>query len=79
VTYFFKCGGAALKERLHKLIIQIWEQKQMPEYWNKGLIFPVFKKGNKMEGQNYNRGLMLLNHSIQHFLHNTGQKSKPLL
>ena len=47
VAEFFKCKGTALKERIHKLIIQTWEKEQMPEDWNMGLILPIFKKGNK--------------------------------
>jgi sorting nexin-29 len=56
---FFKCGRRALKERVHKLIMQIWQQEQMPEEWNMGLILLIFKKGDKMECQNY-RGIMPL-------------------
>jgi hypothetical protein len=53
VTEFFKCGGRALKERVHKLIMEIWEQEQMPADWNMGLILPIFKEGDRMECRNY--------------------------
>jgi sorting nexin-29 len=60
VTEFFKCGGRALKEGVHKSIIQIWEQEQVPDDWNVRLIFPIFKKGDRTECRNY-RGITLLN------------------
>jgi hypothetical protein len=42
------------------LIIQIYEQDEMPKDWNMGLIFKIFKKGNKTECQTYT-GITLLN------------------
>jgi hypothetical protein len=49
-----------LKERLHALICKIWRDEKMPDDWEVGLIFPLFKKGDKMKCENY-RGITFLN------------------
>ena len=48
-----------LKMRLHALICKIRRDEKMPDDWKVGLIVPLFKKGGKMECENY-RGIMLL-------------------
>jgi hypothetical protein len=49
-----------LKKRLHALMCKIWTDEKMPDNWKIGLIVPLFKKGDKMECENY-RGITLLN------------------
>lgn len=57
---FFKYGGKEMITLLHKIIIDIWDQEEIPKDWKKGLICPIFKNGDKMKCQNY-RGITLLN------------------
>lgn len=42
-----------------RLINKIWKEGGIPEEWNKGLISPIYKKGEKGEAKNY-RGVTLM-------------------
>ena len=44
---------------IHKLIIVIWNKKELPEEWKESVIVPTHKKGDKTECNNY-RGISLL-------------------
>jgi len=55
-----KNGGHTLKRRIYKLILNIWNCEQIPEEWHKGVICPIFKKGDRKECNNH-RPITLLN------------------
>ena len=41
-----KAGGRTLRCAIHKLIISIWNKKELPEEWKKSIIVPIYKKGD---------------------------------
>ena len=46
-------------EVFHKLINKIWMGNGIPRDWRRGIICPIFKKGEKDEAKNY-RGITLI-------------------
>jgi len=56
---FIKAGGRAIRCVIHKLIISIWNKKELPEEWKELIIVPIYKKGDKTDCNNY-RGILLL-------------------
>ena len=55
-----KQGGRTLKQRIYQLILMIWEKEQLPNQWKEGIIFPLYKKGDRLDCKNY-RPITLLN------------------
>jgi hypothetical protein len=55
-----KHDGRTLRQKLHKLILMIWNNKQLPQQWNEGIICAVYKKGDRLNCDNY-RSITLLN------------------
>jgi hypothetical protein len=55
-----KHGGRTLKQKLHEVILMIWNNDQLPQQWNEGIICPVYKKSDRLNCNNY-RPITLLN------------------
>ena len=55
-----KYGGRTLKQKIHKLIRNIWDLETLPAQQNEGIICPIYKKRDRLNCNNY-RPIMLLN------------------
>ena len=55
----WELGRLKLQERLHDMIITIWNEEQIPQDWKDANIVPIFKRGSRRECGNY-RGISLL-------------------
>ena len=53
------CRGRKICYEIHKLIIYICKKEELPEEWNRSIIVPIYKKGDKTNSSNY-RGTSLL-------------------
>ena len=40
-----KAGGRTIRFAIHKLIIYIWNNEELPEEWKESIIVPTYKKG----------------------------------
>ena len=54
-----KRGGEEMLEMTWQLCRDVFEAERVPSDWNKGLIFPLFKGGDRLSTDNY-RGIYLL-------------------
>ena len=61
-----KAVGGTIRPELHKLIISIWNKKELPEEWKESIILLVYKKGNKTYCSNY-RGISPLPNTYKIF------------
>jgi hypothetical protein len=50
-----KAGGRKIRSEIHKLIISIWNRKELPEEWKESIILPIRKNGDKTDFSNYRR------------------------
>ena len=48
-----KAVDSAIRSKIYKLIISIWNKERMPEEWKKSIIVPIYKKGDKTDCNNY--------------------------
>jgi hypothetical protein len=51
-----KSGGPYMVDALHAVIQQAWISETLPRSWTKGVLCPVYKKGDKLDCKNY-RGI----------------------
>ncbi|PIK47844.1 hypothetical protein BSL78_15289 [Apostichopus japonicus] len=54
-----KEGGPLMNRMLLKVINKAWSDREVPEDWSRGLVTPVYKKGDKLDPANY-RAIALL-------------------
>ena len=55
-----QAAGPHMTQKIQELILDIWISEKMPNEWNKSIICPIYKNGEKSECSNY-RGISLLN------------------
>ncbi|XP_041785921.1 uncharacterized protein LOC121601186 [Anopheles merus] len=60
VAELFKMGPERLAVIIHRLIVRIWDQKELPDEWKSGVIHPVYKKGDRLDCANF-RAITVLN------------------
>ena len=48
-----KAGRTVVVKWLHRIMCLAWENGQVPEDWQRAVIVPVHKKGNKLKCENY--------------------------
>ena len=53
-----KNAGAKMEQKIYNLIRKIWNDEHMPMDWEEGIIYPIYKKGDRSVCSNY-RGIML--------------------
>ena len=55
-----KGGYKSMENRVHELIVQIWNEERIPVSWTEALICPIHKKGDVQNCEN-SRGITLVN------------------
>ena len=59
VAEVLKRGGDNIIKAIHRLCERVWEEETLPTDWTRGMIFPIYKDGDKKDPLNY-RGITLL-------------------
>jgi hypothetical protein len=59
VAEMLKAGGQLVAEKLWKFFRRVWEEVEVPKDWESGIVMPLFKKGDRMDLDNY-RGIILI-------------------
>jgi hypothetical protein len=57
-------GGGALRSEIHKLIMLIWNNEELPHQWKESTAVPIHKKGDIIDCNNY-RVISLLSTSYK--------------
>lgn len=58
----FKAGGDVVLDKLHELILCVWENGEWPEEWTQTAFVPLHKKGDPGQCSNY-RTIALVSHA----------------
>ena len=61
-----KNGGARLENEIHQIVTDVWDSESMPCDWNLGIIYPIYKKGDRLDCKNY-RDITVLNTAYKIF------------
>jgi len=61
-----KYGGDVLHQTIYELCQKIWKNEQLLEEWNKTIVVPLHKKGDKLNCNTY-KGISLLNTAYKVF------------
>jgi len=59
VAEMLKAGGQLVAEKLWKFFRRVWDEVEVPKDWESGVVMPLFKKGDRMDLDNY-RGITLM-------------------
>ena len=59
VAEILKKGGDQVTQAVHSLCVKVWVEEKLPTDWTRGIIFPIYKDGDKKDTANY-RGITLL-------------------
>jgi len=54
-----KVGSRTIRCEIHKLVISVWNKKELPEEWKESILVPIYTKGDKTDCSNY-RGISLM-------------------
>ena len=46
-------GGARLENEILLIVAEEWDSGSMPCDWNLGIIYPIYKKGDRLDCNNY--------------------------
>jgi hypothetical protein len=57
-TDMIKVAGPVGTQWLYWVLRRIWTENKIPDYWYKGIIIPVYKKGGRKQYGNF-RGIIL--------------------
>lgn len=64
VIEMVKAGGPVAIHWLYRVIRVVWKERKIPTDWEKGMIVPIYKKGDRKKCGNY-RGITLLCHTLK--------------
>jgi hypothetical protein len=59
VAEILKKGGDQVEAAVYFFCRRVWREEKLPKDWTRGMIFPIFKDGDKRDTSNY-RGITLL-------------------
>jgi hypothetical protein len=59
-----QAGDEILRSEFHKLINSIWNKEDLPDQWKESIIVPIYKKGDKIDCNEY-RGILPLSISYK--------------
>jgi hypothetical protein len=46
-------GGGGVHSEIHKLIMLIWNEEELPHQWKESIVISIHQKGDKTDCSNY--------------------------